>query len=104
VPPGWPSLRRILKMNLLEKFNLGNLVITPAAMNELDQNSVIDSLIRHSRCDWGDVSESDGQENDFSLKEGLRIFSVYHDSNEIKFWIITEADRSATTILLPDDY
>ena len=91
-------------MNLLEKFNLGSLVITPAAMNELDQNSVIDSLIRHSRCDWGDVSESDGQENDLSLKEGLRIFSVYHDSNEIKFWIITEADRSATTILLPDDY
>ncbi len=86
------------------KFNLGTIVITPMAMKELDQMSVIDSLNRHSQGDWGEVSEVDREENEVSLKEGLRLLSVYHDTHGIKFWIITESDRSATTILLPSDY
>lgn len=86
------------------QFDLGTIVITPAAMKTLDQQSVIESLFKHSIGDWGDVCEADRQENEISLKEGFRIFSVYHDSKQEKFWIITEADRSSTTILLPCDY
>jgi hypothetical protein len=86
------------------QFDLGIIVITPAAKKTLDQISVIDALAKHSKCDWGDVSEADRQENELSLEEGFRLFSVYYDSKQEKFWIITEADRSATTILLPCDY
>ena len=55
-------------------------------------------------CDWGEVSEEDVQENEFSLKEGFRLLSAYRTGKGQKLWIITEADRSATTILLPSEY
>jgi hypothetical protein len=61
-------------------------------------------LQRHQAGDWGDVDEHDRQENELSLKNGFRLLSVYHAANGVKFWIITEADRSATTVLLPEDY
>ncbi len=86
------------------RFELGIVVITPTAKNILDSESVIQALSRHSRCDWGDVCKADREENELSLKEGFRLFSVYHDTKKEKFWIITEADRSSTTILLPCDY
>jgi hypothetical protein len=54
--------------------------------------------------DWGDVDADDWKENDHSVKNGYRILSSYVDRNVEKFWIITEADRSATTILLPEEY
>jgi hypothetical protein len=50
------------------------------------------------------VSDEDRQENELSLKEGFRLLSVYHTAAGVKFWIITEADRSTTTVLLPEDY
>ena len=59
---------------------------------------------RHQAGDWGDVSEHDRQENELSLKQGFRLLSVYRAASGVKFWIITEADRSATTVLLPQDY
>jgi hypothetical protein len=59
------------------------------------------SLARHGRSDWGDVCPDDWKENDVSLKQGLRILSVYQNGSE-KICIITEADRSATTVLFPD--
>jgi hypothetical protein len=59
---------------------------------------------RHVRGDWGNVCEDDAKENDFSVKNGFRIFSVYRLSDDTKIWIITEADRSATTVLLPSEY
>jgi hypothetical protein len=62
------------------------------------------ALARHAGCDWGDCGAADWAENDFSVDKYLRLFSVYHDRNGTKFWIITEADRSATTVLLPEDY
>jgi hypothetical protein len=65
---------------------------------------VLDAMLRHARCDWGDVSDQDREENNFSLREDFRLFSVYKDSAGIKFYIITEADRSVTTVLLPEDY
>ena len=54
--------------------------------------------------DWGEVSEDDAQQNELSLREGFRLLSAYRTVKGQKLWIITEADRSATTILLPDEY
>ena len=64
---------------------------------------VVSSLKRHTRCDWGDCSEADKQANDLSLVEGSRLLSAYEFSSG-KIWIITEADRSSTTVLFPDEY
>ena len=91
-------------MKTSSKFNIGQTVITPNAQETLHPEDVFLSLRRHASGDWGDCCPDDAQENDFSLDKHLRIFSVYHDRNGVKFWIITEADRSATTILLPEDY
>ena len=86
------------------KFDLGQLVATPNALSTLHHRDIPLALGRHLRGDWGDCGPEDGAENELSLREGLRLFSVYHDRNGVKFWIITEADRSATTVLLPEDY
>jgi hypothetical protein len=96
------TAERIMIPNL--KFPLGTTVITPNAMGALHPTDVSDALRRHALGDWGDVCDEDRTENEFSLDKYLRLFSVYHDRNGTKFWIITEADRSATTILLPEDY
>lgn len=86
------------------KFTLGQTLITPNAANTLVPADVQAALARHLHGDWGDCSDDDRAENEFALDKHLRLFSVYHDSNGVKFWIITEADRSATTVLLPEDY
>ena len=86
------------------KFTLGQTVITSNAQRKLHPEDVIQSLTRHSAGDWGEVCEEDKKHNDASLKDDSRLLSAYTDRNGIKFWIITEADRSATTVLLPDDY
>lgn len=59
---------------------------------------------RHQAGDWGEVSEEDRRENELSLKEGFRLWSVYHSRTGLKFWVITEANRSSTSVLLPEDY
>lgn len=84
-------------------FLLGETLITPAAPNALSPGEALLALERHQRGDWGDVCEEDRSANERALQTGLRLFSVYHSAGR-KFWIITEADRSATTILLPEDY
>ena len=86
------------------QISLGKTVITVNAMATLDPDSVQQALRRHATGDWGDLSPEDRQENDLSAREGFRILSAYTDPNGTKFWIITEADRSATTVLLPEDY
>ncbi len=86
------------------RFPLGRVVITANAERELVRDDVTAALTRHAAGDWGECGSDDRQENELSLREGLRLFSVYHDRQGVKFWIITEADRSATTILLPSDY
>ncbi|MBI1827240.1 MAG: hypothetical protein HY287_03560 [Planctomycetes bacterium] len=86
------------------KFPLGQTLITPNAMKHLVPEDVRHALGRHARGDWGDCCTEDKAENDFSVDKYLRLFSVYHDSTGTKFWIITEADRAATTVLLPEDY
>jgi hypothetical protein len=86
------------------KFPLGQVVITRNAKDQLHPADVPLALNRHASGDWGNVDEHDRRENEISLAQNLRLFSVYHDQNGVKFWIITEADRSATTVLLPEDY
>jgi hypothetical protein len=85
-------------------FCLGRLVATPGAIEALMRDEITDALARHSQGDWGEVCEADYAENQFALNKYLRLFSVYQSKNGDKFWIITEADRSATTVLLPDEY
>jgi hypothetical protein len=85
-------------------FPLGRLVTTPAALELLNQMDVLAALSRHVRGDWGDLRKQDKQANDEAVHDFARIFSAYHDSGDHKFWIITEADRSVTTVLLPEDY
>ena len=62
------------------------------------------SLNRHAKGDWGDLEETDKQENELSLKQGFRILSAYEAESLPKIWIVTEADRSSTTILFPGEY
>ncbi len=88
-------------MNAL--FLLGETVITRAALDELHPEDVKVCLDRHGKGDWGDLGEADRRANDIALVQGLRLFSAYNDRAGIRFWIITEADRSATTVMLPDD-
>lgn len=86
------------------KFSLGCTVSTPGALEELHPEDMFRCLLRHARGDWGDCCEEDRQENELSLEKGFRLLSVYYDRNGTKFWIITEGDRSVTTILLPSEY
>jgi len=90
---------------LLRKFPLGQVVTTPGAMQVLGLHDVTPwSLLgRHITGDWGDVPPEDAQENEFSLQTGFRILSSYPVGTE-RVWIITEADRSITTLLLPSEY
>ena len=85
-------------------FPLGRVVATPGALDAIPADSITSAIYRHERGDWGLVCEQDRAENEFSLKEGLRLMSVYETTSGIRFWIITEADRCATTVLLPDEY
>jgi hypothetical protein len=85
---------------------LGQLVFTPGALDALakaGQNGK-ELLDRHCRGDWGDVNAQGSAANDRAITEGDRILSAYSLKDQTKVWIITEADRSVTTILLPDEY
>lgn len=83
---------------------LGRVVATPNALSHLSQDDILRGLQRHQAGDWGAVDQEDRQANDHALAAGTRLLSVYHATNGVKFWIITEADRSVTTVLLPEDY
>jgi hypothetical protein len=88
-------------------FPLGQVVATPGALDALGGEGIrADALLqRHAIGDWGEVCEDDKRENDLSVTEGFRILSAYTlPKTQVKLWIITEADRSATALLLPDDY
>jgi hypothetical protein len=86
------------------KFDLGRLVITPAALESVPADDICNAINRHVCGDFGDLDAADKKENELALHAGLRLLSAYHASNGIKFWLITEADRTLTTILLPTDY
>ena len=88
------------------RFPLGRVVATPGALRALEEAGQLPAefLDRHVNGDWGDVPEEDKQENEFSVERRLRILSSYTTSAGEKIWIITEADRSHTIILLPEEY
>jgi hypothetical protein len=87
-------------------FPLGNIVSTPGALEAIERagDTPLPYLARHAAGDWGDLDQDDKAENEFALKNGLRILSAYRVADGTKIWVITEADRSATTILLPEEY
>lgn len=87
-----------------QSFPLGRVVITQNALASLDAKSVVRSIARHTACDWGVLEDEDRHANEQALTHGSRLFSVYRDQHGTRFYIITEADRTITTILLPEDY
>ena len=86
------------------KFPMGQLYCTPGVLQQVSHIELDSRLSQHRRCDWGDLCEEDKKRNDLALKHGGRLFSAYTCAPNTKIWIITEADRSATTILLPEEY
>lgn len=88
------------------KFPLGRVVATPGALEALAEAGQLPLLFvsRHARGDWGELPPEDVRENERALKEGSRLFSSYKTARGEKIWVITEADRSATTLLLPEEY
>lgn len=85
------------------RFTLGQVVATPGAAALLSHSQICGLLARHVSGDWGEVPPEDAAENELSVKEGFRILSAYKVDGTT-FWIITERDRSVTTILLPSEY
>lgn len=83
---------------------LGRVVATANAMRSVPQSEMSAGLMRHAAHDWGEVCQEDKQINDDAALGGDRLLSAYTSANGTKFWIITEWDRSVTTILLPEDY
>ena len=83
---------------------LGRILITPAVEECIDRPDLDKALGRHAHGDWGDLNPDDYRRNELALREGGRLFSAYSDRRDIRFWIITEADRAVTTVLLPADY
>ena len=90
----------------IARFPLGRIVATPGALAALEEAGESPGIFlkRHVTGDWGEVDQHDKQENEFSVAHGFRLLSAYPVTNGTKLWIITEADRSATTILLPSEY
>ncbi|HYE33242.1 MAG TPA: hypothetical protein VEH27_17575 [Methylomirabilota bacterium] len=85
-------------------FALGTIVQTRGAQAELSRDEVLAALQRHVTGDWGNVCEEDRQTNNEAITSGSRLLSSYTSKSGTDFWIITEADRSTTTILLPEEY
>lgn len=105
----WGWLRLLVDQgtaNGAPKFPLGTTVATPGAVDALLKNAVSPAhlLVRHSLGDWGDVDPEDRRANEQSLLNGTRLLSSYKLPDETNIWLISEADRSMTTILLPEEY
>jgi hypothetical protein len=104
----WLRFRRKLE-TLNEKavlFPLGQVFMTIGAREAIEESGEqpFEFLSRHHRGDWGIVGKEDWEENELSVREGFRILSAYKTAKDVKIWLITEADRSSTTILLPSEY
>ena len=86
------------------RFPLGRVMTTPGALDVADDAEIFSVLRRHADCDWGDVCQEDWKANEVALDEGTRLLSVYYTKSKEKLWVITEWDRSQTTVLLPSEY
>lgn len=96
--------KKMQVVNEGRKFGLGNIYVTRAALRVLTITDMNNSLQRHVRGDWGNVGSEGWESNDSALEDDSRLLSVYESTVDEVFWIITEWDRSLTTILLPSDY
>lgn len=96
-------LQLVKKMETKPMVKLGQIFVTPGILEHFTSEEIGKILARHQVGDWGDVSEKDKKANDEALKNGGRLFSAYVVKG-IKVWVITEADRFSTTVLLPDEY
>lgn len=85
-------------------FRLGKVYATPNALKTISHDDIVTAIRRHHSGDWGDLSGDDRRANDCAMINGSRLFSVYYSATRVKFWIVTEANRASTTILLPEDY
>ena len=87
-------------------FDLGTILVTPGVLEVFPNinTTPLSLLLRHASGDWGELCAEDVQENNIALREGYRLLSSYQVAPDVKIWVITEADRSVTTLLLPDEY
>ena len=93
----------------MASFKMGELYLTIGVNNRISEEVrfemfVIRSLKRHVSGDWGDLGQGDKKENELSLEKGFRLLSSYKYKDGTKIWVTTEADRSATTVLYPEEY
>ena len=86
------------------RFRLGKLVSTPGALERVSNGEMLAALGRHAAGDWGNVCSEDAGANEDAVNERARLLSSYTTGGGVRFWIITEADRSLTTVLLPEEY
>ena len=86
------------------QFSPGSILATPAALDAVPSDEILAALKRHLTGDWGELDRHDWNANNEALRDGTRILSAYTTSSDRRFWIISEAGRQATTVLLPEDY
>ena len=86
------------------KFSLGGITATRQTFKYISQQEMLSALQRHGSGDWGDCCPADRAANDVALREGFRLFSVYHSHEGRKFWVVTEAERWLTTVILAEDF
>ncbi len=86
------------------KIPLGNVVVTPRVQEIVAPEDIMHAIERHAAGDWGAVSSTDRTANNRAIEDRTRVLSVYVTAQGVQFWVITESDRSVTTVLLPEDY
>jgi hypothetical protein len=86
------------------RFRLGRLLSTPGALERVSHSEMLRALERHVSGDWGNVCPEDAEANESALHDRARLLSSFTTEEGVRFWIITEADRSVTTALLPEEY
>jgi hypothetical protein len=91
-------------MAALSFYDLGELAATDGAVAALGESGIVRALNRHLACDWSEMDEHDRRANEAALENGGRILSAYRAGDGTAVWVVTEADRSTTTVLLPDEY
>ena len=101
--PG-PQLTLQVRVTRAPRFELGRLCITPGAAKDVPAQEVLQAVARHATGDWGLLTLHDWQQNEDALRHGSRLVSVYRSSTGQRFYVITEALRDLTTVLLPEDY
>jgi hypothetical protein len=88
----------------MPKFPFGSVNATPGALEAITHDEILAALCRHVQGDWGELDDEDKRANELALADGSRLLSIYHTASGVKFYVLTEADRSLTTVLLPEEY